>query len=483
MFGKGEGKRFGITAVVGVALSFFVGGLLTSAGFNGGQPAGATVPFVQSQPGSVQPVAESPFTALAGKLTPSVVNVTISKVQRMGFGGGDSPFGPFGGFFNQPNSPGRVVQGAGSGVIISPEGYILTNNHVVEGAKEVQVTLSDKSEHKAQVIGRDPLTDLAIVKIKTGDNLPYATVGDSDEMKVGDYVMAIGNPFGLGSTVTSGIVSAKGRVIGAGPYDNFIQTDAPINPGNSGGPLFNMKGEIIGINTAIVASGQGLGFAIPINTAKPLIPQLESKGEVTRGYLGANNQGITPELATAMDLKGSEGALVAGVVRGGAAEKAGIKAGDVIVSFDGKPVRSAQELPAMVAGTAVGREVPVAIVRDGRVHDVTAVIARMNSGENQRAEAEGQDRGKWGFAVRDLDPQTAGQLGLKDDRGVLVVGVEPGSPAQRASVKGEDIILEVNRQNVESAKDFKDKVSKAGDSLLLLLVKNEQGQRYIAVTR
>ena len=224
----------------------------------------------------------------------------------------------------------------------------------MEGAKELTVTLADKGEFKAQVVGRDPKTDIAIVKIDAGENLPAASIGDSDQIKVGDWVLAIGNPFGLGDTVTSGIVSAKGRVIGAGPYDDFIQTDASINPGNSGGPLFNMKGEVIGINTAIIPEGQGIGFAIPVNTAKPLIPQLEANGEVTRGYLGVNIQSITPDLSKALKMEQSKGALVAEVVPGGPADKAGIKAGDVIVSFDGKPVRDSHDLPAMVAATTIG---------------------------------------------------------------------------------------------------------------------------------
>ena len=225
-----------------------------------------------------------------------------------------------------------------------------------------------------------------------------------------------------------------------------------------------------------------MGFAIPINTAKPLIPQLESKGEVTRGYLGANIQSVTPELSRALDLKGNEGALVAGTVNGGAAEKAGIRAGDVIVSFDGKPVRSAQELPAMVAATPIGREVSITVMRDGKEHKVSAVIARLNAGENRSSETAEPAQGKLGLSIRNLDAQTASQLGIKDDRGVLVVDVQPGSPAQRASLRSADVIVQVNRQDVESVNDFKDKVAKAGDSVLLL-VKNEQGQRYVVVNR
>lgn len=474
-------NRPAIAAIVFTAFSFFMGGFLISSRFDGTAQVKAEARAVQSVSNGGQQATESPFTSLAANLVPSVVNITVSRHEKTGFTGGNLP-GPFGEFFNPPNLPGnQIIRGKGSGVVISGDGYILTNNHVVEGAKEVQVTFDNQTEYQARVIGRDPMTDLAIVKIDAAENLPFATIGDSEQMKVGDWVMAVGNPFGLGTTVTSGIISAKGRVIGAGPYDDFIQTDAPINPGNSGGPLFNMKGEIIGINTAILASGQGLGFAIPINTAKPLIPQLESKGEVTRGYLGVNIQTITPELSKAMGLKGTEGALVAGVVEGGAAEKAGIKAGDVIVAFDGKQVQSAQTLPAMVAAAPVGREVPITIMRDGSEKKVSAAIAKLDTGESTRAETSGPAQGKWGLAVRDLDDQTARQLGI-NERGVLVMGVQPGSPAQRASIQGNDVILEVNRQRVESAKDFKDKVAKAGDSLLLL-VKNGQGQRYLAMSR
>ena len=376
----------------------------------------------------------------------------------------------------------RTVQGAGSGVIISRDGYILTNNHVVEGAKEVSVTLADKGEFKAQIVGRDPKTDLAIVKIDAGENLPAASIGDSDQIKVGDWVLAIGNPFGLGHTVTSGIVSAKGRVIGAGPYDDFIQTDASINPGNSGGPLFNMKGEVIGINTAIIPDGQGIGFAIPVNTAKPLIPQLEANGEVTRGYLGVNIQSITPDLSKALNLEKSKGALVAEVVPGGPADKAGIKAGDVIVSFDGKPVHDSHDLPAMVAATAIGREVPITLVRNGKEIKIAAVIAKLESDGTRLAETKPPAQGKWGLQLQDLNPEIARQLGLKDEHGAVVVGVQPGSPAYRASIQPGDVIMEVNRQTVKSVSDLKEKIARANDSdALLLLVKNAHGSRYVVL--
>ncbi|MGA2403642.1 MAG: DegQ family serine endoprotease [Syntrophobacteraceae bacterium] len=427
--------RFGMKTIMGVALACLLAGLPLSGMLKGTAGAAVGQASIQSQNSPEQPAISSPFTALAEKCTPSVVNVKVTGVQKAGFGEMQIP-SPFGDFFNHPRFPqDRTVQGAGSGVIISRDGYILTNNHVVEGAKELAITLADKGEFKAQIVGRDPKTDIAIVKIDAGENLPAASIGDSDQIKVGDWVLAIGNPFGLSHTVTSGIVSAKGRVIGAGPYDDFIQTDASINPGNSGGPLFNMKGEVIGINTAIIPEGQGIGFAIPVNTAKPLIPQLVSNGEVTRGYLGVNIQSITPDLSKAMNLEESKGALVAEVVPGGPADKAGIKAGDVIVSFDGKPIHDSHDLPAMVAATAIGAEVPATLVRNGKEIKVAAVIAKLESDGTKLAEANRPAHGKWGLQLQDLTPETAQQLGLKDDHGAVVVGVQPGTPADRASIQ------------------------------------------------
>ncbi len=478
-------KRFGIKTIMAVGLACALAGLFASGMFYGIGRASAEPGVIHSQTGSEQPVISSPFTALAEKCTPSVVNVKVTKVEKAGFGEMQIP-APFRDFFNQPWSQqlpqNRTVQGAGSGVIISKDGYILTNNHVVEGAKELTVTLADKGEFKAQIVGADAKTDLAIVKIDAGENLPAANIGDSDQIKVGDWVLAIGNPFGLGDTVTSGIVSAKGRVIGAGPYDDFIQTDASINPGNSGGPLFNMKGEVIGINTAIISEGQGIGFAIPVNTAKPLIPQLEANGEVTRGYLGANIQSITPDLSKALKMEQNKGALVAEVVPGGPADKAGIKAGDVIVSFDGKPVHDSHDLPAMVAATTIGSEVPITLIRNGKEIKIAAVIAKLESGGSRLAESGIPAQGKWGLQLQDLNPETARQLGLKTDHGVVVAGVQPASPAYRAFIKPGDVILEVNRQAVKSVNDLKEKIARAENSdALLLLVKNAQGSRYVVL--
>ena len=381
-----------------------------------------------------------------------------------------------------PRPPG-LSEGMGSGVIISQDGYVLTNNHVVAGAKEVTVTLADHKEYKGRIVGRDPQTDLAVLKIDAKEALPVSTLGDSDNLKVGDWVVAIGNPFGLDHTVTSGIVSAKGRVIGAGPYDNFIQTDASINPGNSGGPLLNMQGEVVGINTAIIPQGQGIGFAIPVNTVKPLIPQLETKGEVTRGYLGVSIQSITPGLAKSLNLPDQQGALVADVNPDTPAAKAGIKRGDVIVAYNGKEVADSQALPAMVAATPVDQQATVTVIRNGDKLQLPVKVGQLPSqrADNANPPAAVQPaREKWGLQLRDLNPQIAAQLRLKSDQGVVVVGVQPGSRAADAGVQQGDVILEVNRQPVSSVPDLMAKIngSQAKDQLLLL-VQRQSGKLFI----
>jgi serine protease Do len=372
--------------------------------------------------------------------------------------------------------------GAGSGVIISSDGTILTNNHVVEGATEVTVTLADKKEYTAEVLGRDPKTDLAVLKIKANDSFPAAALGNSEQLKVGDWVVAIGNPFGLNHTVTSGIVSAKGRVIGAGPYDDFIQTDASINPGNSGGPLFNMMGEVVGINTAIIPQGQGIGFAIPVNTAKPLIPQLVTKGEVTRGYLGVSIQNMTPDLAEALNVKGLDGALVADVSPGSPANAAGIARGDVITSFNGKAVKDSHDLPAMVAATPVDEEVTVKVLRDGEERQLSVKVGRLPSEQANLDKAAQPAKGKWGLQLHDLSPQIAQQFGIQADQGVVVVGVEAGSPADEAGIRQGDLIVEVNRQTVNSVDEVKENINQSKDRLLLL-VQRQNGKLYVPLAQ
>ncbi|MBI4611465.1 MAG: Do family serine endopeptidase [Candidatus Rokubacteria bacterium] len=349
---------------------------------------------VTAAPSPAQPPAS--FAGLVEKLSPAVVNIRITRVERaaegpmaMPFGDDEGPFGPlFRRFFREGPRSYRL-QGAGSGFIIGPEGYIVTNSHVVEGATEVTVVLADKEEYPARVVGRDPKTDLALLKITPRGRLTPAALGDSDRLQVGDWVVAIGNPFGLSNTVTAGIVSAKGRVIGQGPYDNFIQTDAAINPGNSGGPLFNLQGEVVGINTAIftrTGGSVGVGFAVPINLARSLLPQLE-RGKVIRGYLGVQIQDVTPELAAAMNLKGRQGALVASVVEQGPAAQGGVQRGDVITAFNGKPVADATALPPLVATTAPGTTVPVTVLRNGQSRTLTVTIGRQPEESRERGPA------------------------------------------------------------------------------------------------
>ncbi|MHB8770794.1 MAG: DegQ family serine endoprotease [Syntrophales bacterium] len=438
-------------------------------------PPAATVSGTQMVPAN--------FSELAERARSGVVNIQVTKkVTSAAFG--NPPGNPFGDFFGPfgGNPPGRKQQGIGSGFIMNREGYILTNNHVVEGADRIKVKLAEGKELDGKVVGRDPKTDLALVKVEPGVNLRPLALGNSDNLKVGNWVVAVGSPFGLEQTVTAGIVSAKGRVIGSGPYDDFIQTDASINPGNSGGPLINMQGEVVGINTAIIASGQGIGFAIPINMAKEIALQLQEKGHVTRGLIGVNIQDVTPELAKSFGLKESSGALVAQVTPGGPADKAGIEQGDVIVEFDGKPVADSKELPRIVAATPVGKTVTMKVSRDGK-----EVLCRTTVGELEEQDTAkptaAPARAPLGLAVQDLTPQFAREHGMKGSGGVIVTAVEPGSAAAEASLRRGDVIREVNRQPVANAADFKRKIEQAtaGQSILLLIQRG-QNSLFAAVT-
>jgi serine protease Do len=484
-------NRHGVKALIAVGIPFLVAGLLMASGLNWTSPlvagdlAGGLQVLTPSEPGM-----PSSFAELAEKLSPTVVNVKVTKIEKAAIHGPKIPEGHFGDFFERffkemPQMPeNHKTQGAGSGVIISKDGYILTNNHVVEGAKEVTITLATKKEYEAQVVGRDPKTDLAVLKIEAKKTLPAAEMGNSEHLKVGDWVIAIGNPFGLNHTVTSGIVSAKGRVIGAGPYDDFIQTDASINPGNSGGPLFNMRGEVVGINTAIIPQGQGIGFAIPVNTAKPLIPQLVTKGKVTRGYLGVNIQTITPDLAKALDIENREGALVADVISGSPADKGGIKRDDVIIAYGGKEVKDNHDLPAMVAATPVDGKVTVTVLRDGKEHQLPVKVGKLPSEETKLEKTSKSAKGKWGLQLHDLSPQIEHQFRLQADQGVVVVGVEPGSPAHEAGILLGDVIVEVNRHPVNSVNEVKENINNSKDKEhLLLLVQRQKGKFYVPLAQ
>jgi len=439
--------------------------------------------------GKEVPITNETFSKLSEKLRPAVVNISTTMMVRgqPSLKGRPSPFGeqdPFREFWEKFFG-GQLPQeyetkSLGSGVIINKQGYIVTNNHVVENAKEITVTLYGEKDYPAEVVGRDKKIDLALIKIDAKEDLPLAPLGDSDKLKVGEWVLAIGNPFGLAETVTAGICSAKGRVIGAGPYDDFIQTDASINPGNSGGPLFNFWGEVVGINTAIVAAGQGIGFAIPINMAKEILPQLKEKGRVTRGWLGVTVQRITSQLAKSFGLKEESGALVSQVVKGSPAERSGIKSGDVILEFNGKKIKEFGELSRVVASTPVGTVVPLKVFREGKTITLEATIAQLE----ERAEmGEAPVRKTLGFTVQNLTPEIARALGLgSDTTGVVVAQVEKGSPADAAGITRGDIIQEVDHQPIEDADDFYRAIEKGkGQESILLLIRRGDTSLYIAL--
>ncbi|GIW40049.1 MAG: peptidase [Candidatus Binatia bacterium] len=429
-------------------------------------------------------VALPDFTVLAEKLGPAVVNISTTS-KATAFGSSESPFGPedpfhefwkrFEPFFG-PFPPRPVPQKSlGSGFLINRDGYILTNNHVIEDAEEITVRLNDETEYAARIVGRDPKTDIAVIRIEGNFDIEPVVMGDSDALKVGEWVMAIGNPFGLDHTVTVGIVSAKGRFIGQGSYDNFIQTDAAINPGNSGGPLINLEGKVVGINTAIFSrtgGNIGIGFAIPINLAKDILPDLIEKGKVTRGWLGVLIQKVTPDIAESLGLEEPRGALVADVLEGPARE-AGIKVGDVIVEFDGHAIRESSDLPLLVARTRPGKKVKVKVIRDGKPRTLEVTIAEMKEEEVEVATTETEDIG---LTVQTLTPDLAESLGIERTlKGVLVTGVEPGSPADRAGLRRADVILEVDREPVEDADTFRKvlRAKKTQKSILLWVRRGE----------
>jgi serine protease Do len=423
------------------------------------------------------------FSELAKQAQPGVVNIRTVKTVKGGgrvfrhfFGNPFNPQDPFHNFGPAPDerAPDYKQRSLGSGFIIDRDGYIVTNNHVIEGADEIKVSLADDKEFDAEIVGRDPNTDLALIKIKGASDLVPLKLGDSDKLAVGSWVVAIGSPFGLQQTVTAGIVSAKGRVIGSGPYDDFIQTDASINPGNSGGPLLNMNGEVVGINTAIVAQGQGIGFAIPINLAQGIIGQLKTHGSVTRGWLGVGIQDLTPELAEYYGLKDKKGVLVAQVFEGDPADKAGIKAKDVIVEVDGKPVGSSRELTAMIAAIPVGQKTPVKILRDGQEKTVNVEIAKRPESE-RLAKSESENGSELGIQIAEITPELARRFGHSEtEKGVVVVGVKPGSKAEEAGVQQGDLVKEVNRKPVTTPDELRAEIEKR-DKIQLLVKRPNAG--------
>jgi serine protease Do len=424
---------------------------------------GETQPIVpQGVPGS--------FADLAERASPGVVNIQTSKKVR----GAAVPrsFEEF--FFGGPlgeGFPDREVESLGTGFVISPDGFIVTNAHVIEEVESIKVIFETGMELEANVVGRDPKTDIALIRVESPDSLFALPLGDSDRVRPGEWVVAIGNPFGLEHTVTAGIVSAKHRFIGQGSYDDYIQTDAAINPGNSGGPLLNLSGEVIGINTAIRPAANTIGFAVPVNMAKDILPQLKTSGRVTRGWIGVVIQKITPEIAKHLQLEGETGALVSKVMPGGPAEAAGIKHYDVILTFDGKKVGEMNELPRIVAGTAVGKKVKVVLLRDGEKETVNITVAAMEEPQETAAASEPEKRSaaEFGLLVQDLTPEIAKNLGVDEAQGVVITGVAPGSPAAEAGLRRQDVILEVDKAEIKGVGDLERRLAAAEDGALLLI--------------
>lgn len=427
------------------------------------------------------PIGAPPsFADLAERVSPAIVNIqtkkTVGATGRVPRGGLEEFFGM------QPLFRGpRQVPSLGTGFVIRADGYIVTNNHVVADVDEISVHFNDDSVLEAKVVGRDPKTDLALIKVESEVELSALVFGDSDAMRPGDWVVAIGNPFGLEHTITAGIISAKHRQINRDEsrrFDDFLQTDAAINPGNSGGPLLNLKGEVVGINTAINPRANTIGFAVPINLAKTILPQLENKGRVARGYLGVGIQPIDEDKQELLDLEDLQGALVASVEPGSPAERAGIERYDVIVEFNGSAVTEMPELPKLVAATPVGSAAKVVVVRDGKRKTLDVTLAELDPNEIADAGSdEDEETGTYGLAVQRLTPEIAEQLGLEEaEAGVVVSSVEPTSPAEEAGLRRGDLIVEVNRHPVDGVAEFRKRIGekKAGAILVVRRGGSEQ---------
>jgi len=436
---------------------------------------------------------EDAFVSVADRATPSVVNVSVKLKPEAAQEEGPSPemeerfrefFGPelFERFFRRraPREDGRA---AGSGVIVDARGYILTNNHVVENAAAIEVRLSDGRKFKATLVGRDARTDLAVLKVESPVPLPVAELGDSDRLRVGQWAIAIGNPFGLDRTVTAGIISATGRThVGVATYEAFIQTDASINPGNSGGPLLNLDGRVIGINTAIVPSGQGIGLAIPITMARDIMTQLIARGRVVRGWLGVVIQDLTPELAASFGVKEDAGVLVAEVMKDGPAAAAGLKPGDVITGFGGSAIKDVTDLQKRVAAVEPGRPAPITVMRDHKPLGLSVKLDEQPTDEALAAAESGED--VLGLVVEPLTPETARQNRLSARSGLLVTEVAPGSPGAEAGIKPGDAIVEVNRRPVADAAAFKQIAAalKPGESVPVYLLRGGGRNGYVMLT-
>jgi len=479
--------RIGLAAMVAVLI---LAGIFLAAGLDLTKDSSASDP-------SLSIMAPSSFSELAKAVSPAVVNIRTEKVVK---GGGptfrhfQSPFGkddPFHDFFEKffGDRPQREFKerSLGSGFIIDQRGHIVTNNHVIENAEKIKVKLTNGKEYDAEIVGRDPKTDIALVKAKGLEGFQTIKLGDSDAVKVGEWVVAIGSPFGLEHTVTAGIVSAKGRVIGSGPYDDFIQTDASINPGNSGGPLVNMNGEVVGINTAIVSrsgGNVGIGFAIPANLARGIIEQLQTSGSVTRGWLGVSIQDLTPELADYYGLKDGKGAIVGEVFEGDPADKAGIKAKDVIIEVDGKKIEDSRDLSRMIAEVPVGKKLTVKVLRDGKERTFRVNIVKRTDEKETLAMKGPREETDLGMTVSPLTPQLARQFNLSETEGVVVVGVEKDGPADQAEVQEGDLILEIDRKSITTLEDYHALIKEVekGETVSLL-VRRRTGFVALSITK
>lgn len=420
-------------------------------------------------------VMEEAFSAVADRVMPAVVNV--STVPKKGLPGSEDAPERFREFFGDDyyeryfrRRPREDSRATGSGVIVNPKGYILTNNHVIENAQEITVRLSDARRFPAKLVGRDPKTDLAVLKVDAPGPLPVADLGDSDRLRVGQWAIAIGNPFGLDRTVTVGIISATARTrVGVATYEQFIQTDASINPGNSGGPLLNLDGRVIGINTAIVAAGQGIGFSIPINMAKDVMRQLIARGRVVRGWLGIVIQDVTDELAGSFGVRERHGVLVADVLKGGPADMAGLRPGDVVVDFGGTAIKEVPDLQRRVAAVTPGQPTKLTVIRDRRPLGLSVMVGEMPAEEPLLAEGPGAE--SWGLSVEPLGAETALRLNLPHSRGVLISDVTAGSPADKAGLRRGDVILEINRRSVGDPSTFARELAAVpgGESVLVYI--------------
>ena len=477
-----------LIAVVAVAVLLGVGLGAVSATRRGAPPGGAYAQPVQAPILPVQmPLNTGTFAVVAEAVKPAVININTVSTRT---GPGRTPFEEFFGeeFFRRffGDLPERIPQRSlGSGVIVDPTGIALTNAHVVERASEIEVVTLDGAKHKAKVVGTDRKTDLAVLRLEGKGSFKHVRLGDSNKVQVGDWVIAVGSPFGLQATVTAGIISAKARQIGQGPFDDFLQTDAAINPGNSGGPLVNMQGEVVGINTAIVAGGSGIGFAIPSNMAQRIYTELVAKGRVTRGWLGVSIQPLTDELARSFGAKDTKGVLVSDVLADSPAARAGLKPGDILLEFDGKAMEAPGDLQRAVGLTTPGQAAKLKVWRDQGDRTVEVKIGEAPE-EREAAQRPGPTRpapSSLGLDVRPITPEIARQLNLRSTEGVVVARVDEGSAAAEAGVQRGDVIREINRQRVRTMADWDRLVkdAKPGDRLTVLLQRGPMSL-YVAFT-